>query len=197
MIDPADALACARMLQDGAERVLDDLRLAERVAPYGELIRIGSAASGLMATQDIDLGLICSVLAERPVFDIAGQLFSHPCVRRVQVNDERPPYERTGRPEHVGIYCGIRYCEDADRAREWKIDLWFFPSDAPRPEIRMRERLLAAPDDERLAILQLKHALLADGRYGRDIFGIDVYRAVLDRGEQSLDEVIRGFMESD
>lgn len=195
MIDPADAVIQARALQEGAERVLADLGIAALVAPYGELIRIGSAACGLMAVQDIDLGMLCPVLDGDVVFAVAQRLFAHPWVRRVQVNDERAPYERTGRPEHIGIYCGVRYCEEGRRDREWTIDLWYFPMDAPRPELPLRDRLLAASDDERMTILLLKHALLADGRYGRDVHGIDIYRAVLDRGERSLDDVIHAIVD--
>jgi hypothetical protein len=192
--DDAVLLAEARALQAAAERVLADLRLAELVAPHGELIRIGSHASGLMAVRDIDFGVLCAPLDHAPVFAIAGRLFENPNVRRVQVNDERPPYERTGRPEHEGIYCGIRYCEDARRDREWKIDLWFFPAAAPRPEIPMRDRLLAASNAERSTILRLKRALLAIGRYGTEVSGIDIYRAVLDRGERSLDAVMQAVL---
>ena len=186
-----DPVARARELSDAAGCVLADLTPATLVAPYGELISIGSHGAGLMAVRDIDFGVLCAPLDHAPVFEIARQLFAHPCVRRVQVNDERPPYERTGRPEHEGIYCGIRYCEDARRDREWTIDLWFFPAAAPRPEPPLRDRLLAASNEERATILRLKHALLSDGRYGTVIHGVDIYHAVLDRGHRSLGEVER------
>lgn len=191
MNDDAVVLAEAKALQDAADRVLADLRLEELVAPHGELIRIGSHASGLMAVRDIDLGVLLPRLETSPVLAVAQRLFDHPHVQCVQMNDERPPYQSMPGPENEGIYCKIRYCEDADRAREWKIDLWFFPAEAPRPEIPMRDRLLAASNDERVAILRLKRALIAAGRYGTDIHGIDLYRAVLDRGSRSLDLVMR------
>lgn len=189
-------VAHAGALADAADRVLADLALAELVAPHGQLIRIGSNAAGLMAVRDIDLGVLCPVLDAAPVFAVAQRLFAHPCVRRVQVNDERPPFQSTPGPENEGIYCGIRYCEERRRDQEWTIDLWFFPADAPRPELPLRDRLLAASDEERATILRLKHALLADGRYGTTVHGIDIYRAVLDRGRRSLVEVMRA-MESD
>ena len=195
MIDPANAVTQARALQEGAERVLADLGIAALVAPYGELIRIGSAACGLMAARDIDLGVLCPVLDGDVVFAVAQRLFAHPWVRRAQVNDERPPFQSMVGPENEGIYCGVRYCEEGRRDQEWKIDLWYFPMDAPRPELPMRDRLLAASDDERMTILLLKHALLTDGRYGRDVHGIDIYRAVLDRGERSLDDVIHAIVD--
>lgn len=52
----------------------------------------------------------------------------------------------------------------------------------------MRDRLLAASTEERAAILNIKHDLVALSRYGKDIRGIDVYRAVLDRGVRSVAE---------
>ncbi|MGC4193047.1 MAG: hypothetical protein QM589_18020 [Thermomicrobiales bacterium] len=162
MNESPDPVAHARALGEAAGRILADLAIADLVAPYGELIRIGSNAAGLMAVPDIDLGVRCPVLDAASVFAVAGQLFAHPCVQCVQVNDERPPYQSMPGPENESIYCKIRYCEEQRRDREWKIDLWYFPADAPRPELPLRDRLLAASDQERATILRLKHALLAE-----------------------------------
>ena len=50
------------------------------------------------------------------------------------------------------------------RAR-WKIDCWFFRDDLPRPDVKMRDRLLDVSGEERLAILRLKDAAIRAGRW--------------------------------
>ena len=188
MLSGEDLVALADRLQADAEDVLRDLALERRVSMLGELIRIGSASCGVMALPDIDIGVLCDELDVTGIFAIARELFGHPCVARVNIVDERGAFQSMPGPENEGIYLGIRYVEGGvPDGRLWKIDLWFFPRAAPRPELAVRDRLRAMSGEERLAVLTIKHALIADGRYGGDgLHGIDVYAAVLDRGNASV-----------
>jgi hypothetical protein len=177
-----------------AEAVLDDLGLVARLQDAGRSIRIGSASFGLMATPDIDLGVLCPTLDTARIFRIAHDLFDHPRVKRVNIVDERGPFQSMPGPEDEGIYLGVRYLEPGGPdGGVWRLDVWFFPADAPRPELAMRDRLLAASDAERLAILRIKQAMLAAGCYGTDVHGIDIYRAVLDRGAMDIEQVVQQF----
>lgn len=185
-------LEYASLLQAKSNHILNDLNLENLVQVAGYPVRIGSWAGNVMTHRDIDLGVLCQYLTSGPVFKIAHEVFDHPRVRRVQVTDERPPYQSMDGPENEGIYCGIRYMEDGRSDLEWKIDLWFFPEAAPRPEVMMRDRLLGATSGERLTILRMKHELQAQDLYGKTVYGIDVYRAVLDEGETEVTCLIEG-----
>jgi hypothetical protein len=178
----ADRLATA------ADRILIDLDLMSRLAAAGRPVLVGSAAVKLMAVPDIDFSILCPGAPDTgAIFRIGQLVFDHPWVERAYVVDERGGFRSVPGPEFDGIYLGVRYYDGGTRAGiEWRIDCWFFPETLPRPDIAMLDRLLAASPEERAAILRIKHALLASGRYKRDVHGIDVYRAVLDGGVRTM-----------
>lgn len=175
----------AAAMRRDAGMVLADLRLPERFEPLGQPILIGSTSFGLSLARDIDIGTLCPVLETGPIWDALRPLADHPRVKRLRWTDERASFNSTGEPSDEGIYCGLHYFRDGyDEGERWKIDCWFFPEDASRPELPLRDRLLAATSEQRLAILRLKDAAMQEGRYGPsgDIHGILVYEAVLDHG---------------
>lgn len=181
-----ELLARAGSLHREAETVLADLSLLERLTGVGRPIRIGSSAAGVMIVPDIDIAVLCASLDSARICQTLQPLFDHPNVKRLNFIDERGMLQSMPGSENEGIYCGVRYVNgDALHGKAWKIDVWFFPENAPRPEIAIRDRLLAASSDVRLAVLRVKSDLHAAGRYGAEVQGIDVYRAVLDRGARS------------
>lgn len=187
-----ELLARDGSLMRGAESVLADLSLLERLSVVGLPIRIGSSATGLMALPDIDIGVLCIELDPDRIMDTLQPLFHHPRIKRMNFIDERGPLQSMSGPESEGIYCGLRYLLGLDgegtEETTWTLDIWFFPAAALRPEITMRDRLLLAPNHERLAVLRIKDELIRRGVYGRQVHyhGVDVYRAVLDRGARSV-----------
>jgi hypothetical protein len=185
-----DVLMLADRLAATAERILVDLDLMARLESVGRPILVGSAAARLMVRPDIDFDVACPVTPDTPaIFACAQSLFDHPRVKRVNLVDELGPFQTMAGPDSAGIYCGLRYHEDGTLAGSiWRIDIWFLLEDATRPEVVLRDRLLAASDDERHAILRIKRDLIDAGRYGNELHGIDVYLAVLDRGVRSVSE---------
>ncbi|MGI8486911.1 MAG: hypothetical protein ACR2OU_21960, partial [Thermomicrobiales bacterium] len=134
----------------------------------------------------IDIAVLCPNLDSSPIMATMQPLFDHLNVKRMNFIDERGMMQSMLGPENEGIYCGVRYLNGGTLdGKAWKIDIWFFPENAPRPEIVIRDRLLAASPEERFAILRIKDDLIRQDRYGRDVPGIDVYRAVLDRGARA------------
>lgn len=184
-----ELLTRAGSLHREAETVLADLSLLERLTAVGRPIRIGSSTAGVMIVPDIDIGVLCASLDSARICQTLQPLLDHPNIKRLNFIDERGMLQSTPGPENEGIYCGVRYLNDGVlHGKAWKIDVWFFPENAPRPEIAIRDRLLAASPEARLAILGVKSDLQAAGRYGAEVHGIDVYRAVLDRGARTIGE---------
>ena len=186
-------LAQADRLATTASNVLRELDLVDRLAAAGRPVLVGSAAANLMVVPDIDFSILCPGDPDTgAIFRIGHLVFDHPCVERAYVVESRELFRPVPGPEFDGVYLGIRYYDGGSRAgTEWRIDCWFFPETLPRPDILMRDRLFAASLEERAAILRVKQALLAAGRYKRDAHGIDVYQAVLDRGVRTMDEFDR------
>ena len=185
-----ELLVRADSLMREAGIVLANLSLLERLTAAGRPIRIGSSAAGVMIVPDLDIGVLCANLDSARICETLQPLFDHPNVKRLNFIDERGMLQSMPGSENEGIYCGVRYLSDGTA---WKIDVWFFPENAPRPEFAIRDRLLAASPEERLAILHIKDELMHQDRYGHDVHGIDVYRAVLDCGSRSIGEFDEGY----
>lgn len=187
-----DLLRRAAALSREADEVLVDLGLPELFAPVGHAERVGSASFGLALTRDIDFNIMCPSLDAGQIWNTLRPLAQHPCVKKVRWTDERGRFNFTGVAVDEGIYCGVHYYagEVRDDLR-WKLDCWFLPEEVGRPEVVMRDRLLAAPHEERLAILRLKDAAIRAGRYGpeAELQGIHIYRAVLDRGVRDYSDL--------
>jgi len=178
-----ELLARDGSLMRGAESVLADLSLLERLKAVGRPIRIGSSAAGVMIVPDIDIGVLCASLDSARIMSTLLPLIDHQNIKRLNFIDERGMLQSMPRPENEGIYCGVRYLSGGAFSGKNQTSIFHaLPSSAPRPESAIRDRLMAASPEERLAILRIKEYLLLAGRYGGDVQGIDVYRAVLDHG---------------
>lgn len=66
------------------------------------------------------------------------------------------------------------------------MDLTFWLHVVDRPQVAEGDRLRAATDEEKLAILRLKSTC---PQYPDSVSGLDIYKAVLDRGARSLAEL--------
>jgi hypothetical protein len=187
-----DLLEQAARLRQEAGAVLADLGVPTLFATLGTVEPVGSAACGLALSRDIDLDVLCASPAPGVVWDALRPLAEHPRVKKLRWSDERGAFNSQGRPEADGLYCGVHYY--AGEVRDdllWKIDCWFFAREVSRPAAGLRNRLLGASAEERLAILHLKEAAIRAGRYGwsSDFQGHRIYAAVLDRGVRNLEDV--------
>jgi hypothetical protein len=176
-----------------AEAVLSDLGLPALLSALGRVEIVGSAAVGLALTRDIDVDILCRTPDPGAVWDALRPLAPHPRVNKLRWSDARGWLPAMGRADVDFLYyCGVHYYPGAIReAERWKLDLWFYPEGAPGPCVPMRDRLVAATDEERLAILRLKDAAIRAGRYGADaeMQGIHIYEAVLDRGVRRYEDL--------
>lgn len=184
-LDPGaanDLLARQAALQRQAGEVLADLDLVNLLTIVGQPMLVGSAMTGLMVWQDIDVIVLCPRLDPGRIWDAVRPLTSHPCVKKLRWSNVRGPFNLTGRPEIEGYYFCVHYHQKA--MAEWKIDCWFFPNpDHPRPELELMDRLSQdLTEESRLAILRIKDAWYGHPDYRHAVCSVDIYTAVLDHG---------------
>ncbi len=188
-----ELLRRAAVLKRDADAVLADLGLPEGLSSLGRAEILGSAACGLALTRDIDIDALCRDGDVGAMWDALRPLAGHPRVKKLRWSDASGWLASMERAEPAFLYyCGVHYYSGEVREEEvWKLDLWFYPAAEPGPASAMRERLLTATDEERLAILQLKDAAMRDGRYGSsaELQGVHIYRAVLDRGVRRYEDL--------
>ncbi len=87
-----------------------------------------------------------------------------------------------------GRYCFVAHHE-TEAGEEWKIDVSFWLSDAPRDHLPYVERLKQSLTGEtRLAILWIKDVWHRLPTYPDEVGGLDVYEAVLRHGVRTPDD---------
>ncbi|HEY6738285.1 MAG TPA: hypothetical protein VI076_05495 [Actinopolymorphaceae bacterium] len=178
----AELLERQDRLQREATRIEAELDLPRLLGRVGRVVRIGSAASGLMVWRDLDVSIYCDGDAPgRNVATALGELMARPGVRELDYRDELGPRSPSGGTHDQRHYATLRYV--SAEGETWKVDLSFWTDTGPRggfsDAAALRRRLT---DETRLAILWIKDVLHRLDGYLREFAGIDVYEAVLDEG---------------
>ncbi len=187
-----ELLARQAALQLQADDVIADLDLVRLLVPFGRVAPVGSVATGLMTWRDIDIHVLCDVpLLDPPRIHAAlNPLASHPSVKRLNFHKHSGPFRTSGLPD--GLYYSIYYFEGGTGAGErWKVDCWFVPSAAPRPEFALIDHMRRELTDEtRLAILWIKDTWHSLPAYRDTVSSVDIYTAVLNHGIRTPDEFV-------
>jgi hypothetical protein len=179
---PSDAELLERQaaLQAEADIVLADMGIVRLLEPIGDVVRVGSSVLGLMVSRDIDLHVYCAAMDKVGVFEALRPLTVHPRVQRLRLSDWTGRFRISELPE--GYSWGLRYYTDAGNV--WKVDVWFFSRQDPRPAIEYDEAVRRRLTPETTtAILRIKQACHGHPQYR----GVGVYSAVLDRGVRTPD----------
>ena len=187
----ADLLERQQALQSQAQAVIASLDLITLFTPLGRPVLVGSVVTGLMVWPDIDIVVPCASLDPDRLWDTVRPLASHPRIRQLRWSNVRGRFNSTGRPEIDGYYVCIHYEEGDITAEEvWRIDCWFVPLDAPRPEFALMDRLQQELTEEtRLAVLSIKDVWCRHPDYlSHKVCSTDIYNAVLDANIRSPDE---------
>jgi len=180
MTNTSDALAREAQQRRAAEAVLADLDLIRRWDCYGRSALVGAFAYGLLADPDIDLEIYCPDLRIEHGFQVLGECALNDKVAGVRFTNE------LGGPDKA-LYWQIRY--KAEDGLEWKIDMWSAPADyaLPRSEDLVEPMRASLTPETRYTILELKELRREDPSLR--CASVDLYRAVLDDGVRTPDEL--------
>ncbi len=165
-----------------AREILKRHRLIERLAQIGTPSLIGSAAMGLMVSNDIDIDVDNSRMSAEQLYALTGYILSefHPTWYEAKE-------ERSAGGETVWFH-GFEAVIDGEL---WNFDIWFFsPETIQEAEACCEEiaRKTAKTEGAREAILSLKAQLIEQGLYSFDQYkSTDVYAAVLEHNIRDLD----------
>lgn len=174
-----DYLQKQNLLKHQADKILKDLDLFKVLKKYGEVNFVGSYALDLIVKKDIDI-VVTTSINYKDFLELVNYLFPLPNVYNLTLWD----FRKSIHPERPqGIYCGISYLVKPDTF--WKIDVWFMPKEgngAKKLVDWVKKRLT---NENRKIILKIKNEML-NTKHGREISGMDVYRAVLEKGVNDL-----------
>jgi hypothetical protein len=174
-------------LQQEADAILKEYRIIERLEALGDVQFVGSYRYGLMVLRDIDIEVHHSDYSPSQIYDYCKDLFM--ATRRISFIDRTALPKRDDRPVGVRVGCEI----DKPNSR-WKLDIWVFPEG---PEMATQHQSLSEIFDadwferttqqQRDAMLLLKHQLHEEGTYNKPVASYQVYQAVL-KGVDNLED---------
>jgi hypothetical protein len=172
--------------------LLDAFDLMPALAKFGEVYPLGSFSYDLMQVTDLDFKIFCPKLDRSAIWELASAMSARPDVVGIRHLD----FTKQPDSPAKGVYLNV-YPHFADEL--WKIDLLFLPASAkPAKEDDFFVRLRGISPQQRDTILSIKAELLEAGRYSNPavfhsshmVHGMEVYRAVLEEGAQTTDDVL-------
>ncbi|HVZ66837.1 MAG TPA: hypothetical protein VG917_01115 [Patescibacteria group bacterium] len=170
-------------LQKEAHEVLDKLDLLNILSRYGPPQIVGSLATGLMTWKDIDIEIV-GPIDEEKYWKVVKKIFHTPGYKRTFVIDFRKSVNpNTPKGLHICITdYSLREGEDP-----WKMDIWFV--DRNEGEITFHDWIKDKISDENKPyLLSLKKEARKYPNYGKDIFSIDVYKAVIEHNAKNIED---------
>lgn len=163
-----------------ARHILTQLELIQQWNAFGKPVLVGAAAYGLLVTPDIDLEIYCDELHIEDGFEVLRACAINPHVHSARFSNQLHGPD-------MGLYWQLRYLDED--GLDWKIDMWSVHSDHPGPtSAALVEPMKSALTPEtRQAILEIKEQALLDATLHCP--SIHIYRAVLDDGVRSLEQL--------
>jgi hypothetical protein len=194
-------------LQDEANKVLEELGLLEVLIDYGSPTIIGSMSLRLMTWRDIDIEVVTETLSKESIGQLVAKLINKSAKRIDFSFMDNTAHDKIGYPQ--GIYLGIKYFPsnlpteelNSKSERQWKIDIWFLlpeiaeHSERAQGSMKTEEIRKKLTDETRQIILEIKNIIAKDPRYRKEIFSVDIYNAVIEKGVKDLEEFERYYRE--
>ena len=175
-------------LRERAEKILDDTGLLAELAKYGEVHPIGSYRMDIMAWNDIDIDVRNDGMNLEKLYALTNYVLKtfHPVwyEAKEEITDEGKTVWFHGWEAYIG-------------GELWNFDIWFFDEETITKAEQfcsgISEKLTDAPEKKEI-IAQIKRDLIGRGLYSFEQYhSMDVYRAVLELGMTSADEMIRDY----
>ena len=172
----------SRALRAEADEVLDMVALHELCAPIGCIVPTGSYFMDLMMYPDVDLYL--PMTTPERLMGVGVQLAKHECVTRMN-------YMRGGTRELAdGLYLKPVVAH-GQWGRPWKIDIWSLPASViDEKQAELTDLKTRMTPSQRAIILDTKRRLLTDEGRTPMFSGVYIYRAVIDHGMETLDDIV-------
>ncbi|MFC7625710.1 hypothetical protein [Microlunatus sp. GCM10028923] len=168
----------AELLGQEAVRLLArlDLRTAFAWAP----VVVGSVRSGLLVLRDLDVMFDAPDATAPMILAGLATLAERVDVIEVDFRDERGDRRPTSKVTDERFYVVLGLGDG------WKVDLTFWLHVVDRPHVAEALRLRDLADPQRDLILRLKTEC---SDYPERISGTEIYRAVLDRGARTIEDL--------
>lgn len=170
-------------LQKEARRLLGETGLLKFLSHFGEIEIGGSLDSGLMTWPDIDLGVFPEELSEVDYWKMVKFAFGlEGYYHSLYIQDFRKSVNPNS-PKGLYIGLKIKYSE-----KMWKVDIWYVKPRV-KDESNFNKWLKKELNDvNKKAILEIKSQVQNNPKYRKDIFSVDVYKAVIEDNAKDVED---------
>jgi hypothetical protein len=178
---PDELIAQQLSLHEEGQNLLDSIQIIPFMSKFGTPKIVGSFQLGLMVWPDIDIELEKEI-NESDYWETVHFIFQTQNLKNISIMD----FRKSNNPiTPKGLYINAEYYrKDND---PWNIDIWFIP---PRNKIEdnfnewMQKNL---KEEHRVPILQIKQAVYTNPQYRKQIFSVDIYKAVIEKGVKNIE----------
>lgn len=170
-----DLLQNQDQLQKEGKELLNRIGLIEFLSKFSTPEMVGSMASGLMVWRDIDIEIIKEELNEDEYWETVKFLFG---IKDLYHNLHIQDFRKSVNPNTPkGLYAAVKINYNGNT---WKIDVWFIHP-RQKNELNYNEWIKGKLTDEnKKIILQIKNQVNRNPKYGKKIFAVDIYKAVIE-----------------
>ncbi|MEK9175899.1 MAG: hypothetical protein AAB520_00485 [Patescibacteria group bacterium] len=178
-----DLLKQQEELQKAGKQLLEKIGLIEFISKLGKPEIVGSMASGLMIRPDVDIEVIADEINDEDYWETVRFLFYiKNFYHSLYIQDFRKS-QNPNTPK--GLYIGTRVNSDG---KEWKIDLWFISPRKPGEQNYNEWIKGKINNSNRKIILEIKSEIYKNLKYTKEIFSIDIYKAVIEDRVKNLED---------
>lgn len=173
-------------IRKNADRILFEYGLLDMLKPLGTPHIIGSYRMDMMAWNDLDIDIENEEMDLDKLYQLTGSVLKvfHPSW--YEGKEERTPEGKT---------VWFHGFEAVVNGELWNVDLWFFDRETIRSAEQYCDNIArTASAAQKEQIVLIKQELMKRGLYSFEKFhSMDVYRAVLDRNIQNIDEFLERY----
>lgn len=170
-------------LQKEGRELLGKIELIEFLSKFGKPHIVGSMESGLMVWRDIDIEIIKEEIKDNEYWEVVNFLFYlKDLYHSLYIQDFRKSVN-PNTPK--GLYIGTKI---EFNGNTWKIDIWLIKpraNEAINYNEWIKDKLT---DENKKIILEIKNQIYENPKYRKEIFAVDVYKAVIENGVKDLKE---------
>jgi hypothetical protein len=184
-----DLMRTQNQLQAEAQNILDKMGLISFLEKYGQPIIVGSVAVGLMTWRDIDIEVVVNKVSIEDLLEIAKFLIQNPNIRNIQLQDNTGLRLNPQNPN--GMYVGFKYKDEKD----WKGDIWLLSENQHTGKDDIEWLNTNMTPERKEAILMIKSQIASHPEYRKNIFSMDIYKAVIGKNVTTYGEFL-GYLET-
>jgi hypothetical protein len=191
-----NTLENSKVLCKTAKAIINETHVIDSLLELGKVEIIGSLRLEVMYRRDIDLFVLSNVIDKAQAQEITKKFIESGLFQTVGFADYQT-FPEDDMP--LGFYWELIVIKDGEK---WKLDVWYLKPDEKYTHmvldaINTFEPLLSTYPEKKETILKIKEAYFNGTKYKDNVKSLDIYKAVLEGGINSVEEftVLRGLID--